>query len=209
MNRFFVFIGLSLLLGSCHEHHALPIMGNRSAIEKVVDGKTVIDTLYATVPNFAFVNQDGDSVTQENVKGKIYIADFFFTSCPTICPVMKKQLIRVYDKFKTDPNFLILSHTIDPEYDTLALLKDYCSRLGSDGKHWMFLRGNREATYDLAEKGYYSTALPDSTAPGGFVHSGGFILVDSKGRVRGIYDGTEEKAVDHLMEDILILKEEK
>jgi protein SCO1/2 len=175
----------------------------------MVDGIMVVDTEYATVPNFSFLNQDSQLVTQETVKGKLYIADFFFVTCPTICPIMKKQMIRVFEKYKGDPNLLLLSHTIDPAHDTIALLKDYSTRLGSDGKQWMFLTGQREAIYEMAEKGYYATAMPDSTEPGGYIHSGGFILVDSERRVRGIYNGTDEDDVNHLMEDIDLLKKEK
>jgi protein SCO1/2 len=202
-------IGFLILFSACHEAHQLPILGNRTPIQRMVDGKMVVDTEYATVPDFFFLNQDSIVVTQEKVKGKIYIADFFFVTCPTICPIMKKQMIRVFEKYKGDSNILLLSHTIDPEHDTIALLKDYSTRLGSDGKQWMFLTGNREAIYDMAEKGYYATAMPDSTEPGGYVHSGGFILVDGLRRVRGIYNGTDEADVTHLMDDIDMLKKEK
>jgi protein SCO1 len=209
MQKVLGFIGFSLMFVACSHDHSLPILGNRTPIEKMVDGKMVVDTEYATVPDFFFLNQDSIAVTQETVKGKIYIADFFFVTCPTICPIMKKQMIRVFEKYKGDTNMLLLSHTIDPEHDTIALLKDYSTRLGSDGKQWMFLTGNREAIYDMAEKGYYATAMPDSTEPGGYVHSGGFILVDGLRRVRGIYNGTDEAEVTHLMDDIDVLKKEK
>jgi protein SCO1 len=202
---FLSFIGL---LNSCSNEHNLPIYGNRETKEIIVDGKTVMDTIYASVPDFSFVNQDSVVVNQETVKGKIYIADFFFASCPTICPIMKKQMIRVFEKYKGNPKVLLLSHTIDPEHDTIALLKDYATRLGSDGKQWMFLTGDREAIYDMAAQGYYATAMPDSTEPGGYVHSGGFILVDTQRRVRGIYNGTSEDEVTHLMKDMDILLKE-
>jgi protein SCO1/2 len=209
MQKVLGFIGFSLMFVACSHDHSLPILGNRKPIERMVDGKMVVDTEYATVPDFFFLNQDSVAVTQQKVKGKIYIADFFFVTCPTICPIMKKQMIRVFEKYKGDTNILLLSHTIDPEHDTIALLKDYSTRLGSDGKQWMFLTGNREAIYDMAEKGYYATAMPDSTEPGGYVHSGGFILVDGLRRVRGIYNGTDEAEVTHLMDDIDMLKKEK
>lgn len=204
------FLAFVLLLGceNNHSHQSLPILGNRTLVEKQVDGKTITDTLYATVPPFFLLDQNGDSVTNQLVSNKMYVADFFFTTCPTICPVMKKQLLRVYEKYKGDPGLMILSHTIDPDHDTLAVLKDYGERLGSDGKQWRFLWGDREQIYELAEQGYYATAMPDSTEPGGFVHSGGLILVDGKGRVRGVYNGTDEKEVDHLLLDIDLLKRE-
>ncbi len=204
-----IFFCLLILLAACSsETKQLPILGERSTQMVEKDGKTIVDTVYATVPYFSFINQDGDSLTQQQVNGKIYVADFFFISCPTICPVMKREMIRVFDAYKGDPDLMILSHTIDPQHDTLALLKQYATDLGSDGKQWQFLTGNRELIYEMAEKGYYATAMPDSTAPGGFVHSGGFILVDKLARVRGIYDGTDPKKVDELIKDIAILKQE-
>ncbi len=199
------------LIGSCNfsTQNKLPILGNRVAEEKMIDGKLVVDTIYQTIPAFSLLNQDSVVVNNETVKGKIYVADFFFTSCPTICPVMKKEMIRVHEKFKGNNQVVILSHTIDPDFDTLAVLRDYANRLGADGKQWMFLWGERKQVYELAEKGYYASAAVDSTEPGGFIHSGGFILVDKQQRVRGIYDGTSTADVDKLMGDMeVLLKEE-
>jgi len=200
---------LLIFILSCNQKRVLPIMGERTPITRTENGKTVIDTQYATVPPFVLLNQEGDTVSEALVKGKIYVADFFFTSCPTICPIMKKEMLRVYEKVKGNDNFMLLSHTIDPDFDSIPLLKEYAKRLGSDGKQWQFLTGQREAIYELAEKGYYATAMPDSTEPGGYVHSGGFILVDKQSRVRGVYNGTDAKEVDLLIEDLFILSEEK
>jgi protein SCO1/2 len=205
-----VFIVTSCTLAACNSstQNTLPILGNRVAEEKMIDGTLVVDTIYQTVPEFSLLNQDSVVVNNETVKGKIYVADFFFTSCPTICPVMKKEMIRVYEKFKGNNQVLMLSHTIDPDYDTIQLLRDYANRLGSDGKQWMFLWGERKPLYELAEKGYYASAVVDSTEPGGFIHSGGFILVDKQQRVRGIYDGTSANDVDKLMVDMDVLLKE-
>ncbi|MFY8190642.1 MAG: SCO family protein [Bacteroidia bacterium] len=200
---------LLIFILSCNQKRVLPIMGERTPITRTENGNTVIDTQYATVPPFVLLNQEGDTVSEALVKDKIYVADFFFTSCPTICPIMKKEMLRVYEKVKGNDNFMLLSHTIDPDFDSIPLLKEYAKRLGSDGKQWQFLTGQREAIYELAEKGYYATAMPDSTEPGGYVHSGGFILVDKQSRVRGVYNGTDAKEVDLLIEDLFILSEEK
>jgi protein SCO1/2 len=207
--RFIYFLIGFLILNACSsEVKKLPILGEREAISKIVDGKEVIDTLYATVPPFSFINQEGDTVTQALVQHKIYVADFFFVSCPTICPIMKREMLRVYQAYKGDTALYLLSHTIDPQHDTIALLKQFATDLGVVGKQWQFLTGQREKIYEMAEKGYYATALPDSTEPGGFVHSGGFILVDRQGRVRGIYDGIDAQKVDELIADIALLKKE-
>jgi protein SCO1/2 len=122
---------------------------------------------------------------------------------------MKKNLLKVYETFKDNPEIMLLSHTIDPEHDSVSVLKDFANRLGADSKQWLFLTGNREKIYELAEHGYYATALADSTEPGGYVHSGGLILVDKKRRVRGIYDGTVESATSQLILDITTLMHEK
>jgi protein SCO1/2 len=204
---FAFFIGI-VYFSSCSHDHPLPILGNRYAVTKEVNGQLITDSVYQQIPSFSLINQDSQIITNQSVLGKIYVADFFFTSCPTICPVMKKEMIKVYKKYKGNPQVMMLSHTIDPEFDTIALLKDFATRLGADGKQWMFLTGNKDSIYNLAEQGYYATAMPDSTEPGGYVHSGGFILIDKQQRVRGIYDGTNSESVDELLKDMDILLKE-
>ncbi len=194
----------ALLMGlaGCSQTDRLPILGEREAITKQVDGKTVTDSVYHTIPDFKFVSQDGDTVTAATVKDKIYVADFFFTSCPTICPKMKTQLKRVYDRFKANTNVLLLSHTIDPAHDSVPVLKEFAQELGVTSKNWLFVTGDREKIYDIGQNSYMVTAQEDATAPGGVVHSGAFILVDKDRHIRGIYDGTTEAGVDKLMADM-------
>jgi protein SCO1/2 len=201
-------LSLFFLLMACGENK-LPIYGDRNVEMKTIDGKQVADTIYQTVPDFEFTNQDGNLINQDIVKDKIYVADFFFVTCPTICPRMKKNLLKVYETFKDNPEIMFMSHTIDPEHDSVSVLHDFASRLGADSKQWQFLTGNREKIYELAEHGYYATAIADSLEPGGYVHSGGLILVDKKRRVRGVYDGTVESATSQLILDITTLLHEK
>ena len=147
-------------------------------------------------------------VSNEAVEGKVYVADFFFTSCPTICPIMKKEMLRVYGKFHNVPDFKILSHTIDPAYDTVALLKDYAMRLGvEDDATWHFLTGDREKIFEIGQTSYLTTAMEDKNEPGGLLHSGAFVLVDREGHIRGVYDGTQETQVNRLIADIPLLLE--
>lgn len=186
----------------------LPILGEREAVAREVDGKTVVDTVYHTIPDFAFTNQDSQRVTQETVAGKIYVADFFFTTCPTICPKMKSQMLRVYEKYKDEPNLVLLSHTIDPQHDTVAVLKDYAERLNVQTDKWHFVTGDKDSIYDVALK-YMVTAMEDEQEAGGFVHSGAFVLVDENRRIRGVYDGTDPAQVDRLINDIPVLLNEK
>lgn len=186
----------------------LPIYGERDAVTKTVDGKEVVDTVYNTIPPFSFVNQEGDTVSEKMVEGKIYVTDFFFTTCPTICPVMKRQMIKVYNDIKGKPDVMILSHSIDPEHDTPQVLKKYAQDLGIAGQQWQFLTGNKEKIYEIGQKSYLSTAKEDKSAEGGYIHSGAFILVDKEKRVRGMYDGTTEEGTQKLIADIKTLQEE-
>lgn len=186
----------------------LPILGRQEIVERIEDGKVFYDTVAHTIDNFAFVNQDSSLVTNETFKDKVYVADFFFTTCPTICPKMKKEMLRVYDKYKDNPNVAILSHTIDPTYDTVGLLKNYAERLGVSSDTWHFVTGDKDEIYEIGESSYMVTAGEDANEPGGFIHSGAFLLVDKQRRVRGVYDGTVSDQVDILMKDIdRLLKE--
>jgi protein SCO1/2 len=174
----------------------LPILG-----ERYVDDNQ--DTVYHSIADFAFVNQVGDTIRKEDMAGKIYVADFFFTTCPTICPVMKKEMLRVFEQFKGEPNFRILSHTIDPTHDTQAMLKDYAEKLGvPNAATWNFLTGDQEKIFEIGQTSYLTTTMADDMEPGGFLHSGAFLLVDQQGRIRGVYDGTKTEQVDRLLADI-------
>lgn len=206
--KIITFVLLTGVLIACGKKK-LPILGERAVDVKIVNGKEVIDTIYQTVPDFSLTNQDGKIIDQNITNGKIYVADFFFVTCPTICPRMKKNLLTIYNAYKGNSNILFLSHTIDPEHDSVSVLNDFAERLGADSKQWHFLTGNRDSIYELATHGYYATALPDSTEPGGYVHSGGLILIDKNKRVRGVYDGTSEKETKTLIEDIELLLDEK
>ncbi|GAB3989185.1 hypothetical protein GCM10028807_13540 [Spirosoma daeguense] len=180
----------------------LPILGQREAVTKTVDGKEVTDSVYHTIPDFKFISQYGDTVSANTLANKIYVADFFFTNCPTICPKMKVQLKRVYEKFKGNQNVMLLSHTIDPAHDSVSVLKQFAQDLGVTDHQWLFVTGDREKIYDIGQTSYMVTAQEDASAPGGAVHSGAFILVDKDRHIRGIYDGTTEAGVDKLMNDM-------
>jgi protein SCO1/2 len=199
------FLVLSLLLIGCQEKKTLPFLGPKDT--HIVNGK--VDTLYHQIPAFRFLNQDSVWVSEKDMAGKIYIADFFFTSCPTICPKMKTQLLRIYERYAKNDGIRILSHSIDPSFDTPGVLKQYASRLQVKAPRWNMLTGDKAALYTLGEKSYMVTAQEDKNEAGGFVHSGAFILVDKNRHVRGIYDGTQETEVNHLIEDIEILLQEK
>jgi protein SCO1/2 len=185
----------------------LPIYGNREPVTKTVNGKTVTDTLYQTIPDFEFVNQYGKQINRKSLDGSIYVADFFFTSCPSICPIMHRNMLNVYNEFKNNGNVKIISHSIDPGHDSVAVLKKYADNLGISGDNWWLLQGDKEATYKLAES-YLTAVKEDKSAPGGFVHAGYFILIDKQKRIRGTYDGTNADEVTKLIADIKTLQAE-
>ncbi|MHA4742030.1 SCO family protein [Dyadobacter sp. MSC1_007] len=194
------------VLASCGDSEKkLPILGERDWVKKTVDGKEVVDTVYNSIPKFAFISQYGDTVTEKAVENKIYVTDFFFTTCPTICPVMKRQMIKVYNEVKGNPEVMILSHSIDPEHDTPKVLNEYAKDLGISGSQWLFLTGDKERIYEIGQNNYMSTAKEDTTAQGGYIHSGAFILVDKDKHVRGMYDGTTDEGTQKLLRDIKIL----
>lgn len=205
---FVLFVVLGLMTSCDGGSKKLPILGERDWVTKKVDGKEVVDTIYNTIPLFSFTNQYGDTVTEKIVEGKIYVTDFFFTSCPTICPVMKRQMLKVYKEFKDNPDVMILSHTIDPEHDTPKVLNTFAKDLGIEGKQWQFLTGPKEKIYEIGQKSYLSAAQEDKTAEGGFLHSGAFILIDKDKHIRGMYDGTTEEGTQKLMQGIKSLLEE-
>ncbi len=193
-----------LFLAACTQERTLPILGEKQTKTTMRDGKEVTDTIYFQIPDFRLIDQDSQVVTPENVKDKIYVADFFFTSCPTICPIMKTQMLRIHEHFKGNPSVKLLSHTIDPRHDIVGVLKDYATRLEVDTKQWSFLTGDRNVLL-LAQKGYLVSALEDKNEAGGFVHSGAFVLIDKHRHIRGYYDGTKPEKVDLLIKDMELL----
>jgi len=191
---------ISISLG-CYQNHPLPYIGP----EKIVNS----DTLKHTIPSFRLINQNEDIVTNNNLLGNVYVADFFFTSCPSICPKVKIEMLRIYDEFLEEPDFKMVSHTMDPKRDTSQKLKTYAKNLDVDTNKWMFLTGNQDDLMDLSNEGYFVSAEEDEAAPGGFNHSGRIMLIDKKGHIRGYCLGTEPKETPILIKKIKQLLKEK
>ena len=174
-----------------------------------------------SVRPFTFVNQEGDTITEKDVKGKILVVEYFFATCKSICPKMNENMAKVYQAFRTNDNVLILSHTVDPKNDTVAALKAYSQRFDADPKRWMFLTGDKATLYNQARLSYKITAVEKTTEniDEDFIHEKYFVLVDREGRLRAhkegdegqvsLYDGTDEKSVAQLIKDINILESEK
>jgi len=140
------------------------------------------------VPQFSFMNQDSVLISNEDYLGKVYVVEFFFTTCPTICPIMTKNLVALQDTFKNDDAFGIASFTINPRYDTPTILKKYAAKYGVNDTDWHLMTGEQSKIYDLANKGFYIVANEEEDAPGGFEHSGAFALIDKEGFIRSRVD---------------------
>jgi protein SCO1/2 len=206
-------IFLSIFSSGKHKFATRPFYGPKET-KVVVDeyGVETIDTIYHTIPSFAFANQNGEIVTNADYDGKIYVADFFFTRCPTICPKMTANMVRLQWKLKDDAfaDIKFLSHTIDPRHDSVEVLKSYAQDAGADENRWNFVTGSQEEIYEVGQQGYFLSAMEDSLAPGGYLHSGLFVLIDRERHIRGIYDGTTSDEVDKLFDDVkMLFKEEK
>lgn len=200
-------VAVALLLNACKFNdnvQTLPISGNRDVVTKTVNGKEVTDTVYQTIPEFKTINQYGDSITNKNLDGKIYVADFFFTTCPSICPIMHRNMLSVYEAFKDAGDFQIISYSIDPKHDTVTILKKYADNLGISGNKWLLLNGKKEDIYTLSKSYLVSTPVEDTKEK--YIHDGYFILVDKQKRIRGQYDGTVPEQVEKLIADVKILR---
>ena len=208
MRNLILFISI-VLFSSCGNNkpdktitNKLPIYGERYYDDELKD------TVFHVIPDFSLTNQNNQEISNKNIKGKIVVADFFFTSCTTICPKMTSQLKRVAKQIEKFNDVIILSHTVDPETDNVSTLKNYADINGIDTKKWWFLTGDEDFIHEHGGQGYLLNVMRDSTAQGGFLHSEKFILLDKKSRIRGIYDGTDTKQVDQLISDITLLKKE-
>ena len=201
---------LSTLVFSCTSNNRkLPIYGEKEPVHKKVNGKEVVDTLYETIPDFSFLNQDSTYITNSFFDEHIYVADFFFTNCPSICPIMHRNLLKVYQRYRDNKHIFFLSHSVDPAHDRPSVLKSYARRLGVSDNRWQFVTGPKDKIYTIAEKSYVSAAQEAADAPGGFVHSGYLLLIDRQRRIRGVYEGTDSLAVMRLAEEIETLLREK
>ena len=163
---------------------------------------------YHKIADFKLVNQNGDTITNANYEDKIYVADFFFTTCMTICPIMTDHMVKIQEKIKNDPDVFLLSHTVMPRIDTVAQLKRYAEEKGVIDSKWNLVTGNKKQIYDLARKSYLAAKSEGDGGKYDMVHTENFVLVDKDRQIRGFYDGTNAEAIEELMEDLKILKRE-
>jgi protein SCO1 len=187
---------ISLFFLSCKEESKLPVWGQKEFIEGIDT-----DTIYHTLSYWNFTNQDGELISKGDYEGKVYVANFFFTRCPGICPVLTKNLRQVQAETK-GLNVSFLSHTVDPKNDTVGRLKWYCEDKQLDNSNWDFVTGEQKAIYEMGVLSYLVPNSENALAPGGFLHSDKFILIDTKSRIRGMYSGTDSTEVNKLIIDI-------
>lgn len=192
---------ICLFFTACQSNKKLPILGEPS----VQNGELV----YPTVSDFHVINQDSADISLKDFKGKIYLADFIFLSCPTICPKMTQTMSSVYQYYQSNSQIAYISYSIDPLHDTIPRLKEYANQLNISNQAWHIVTGNKDSIMYLAEHAYFSTAFADSTSPGGFTHSGGILLVDKNKHIRGVYDGTATVSSQKIIADIKLLLDEQ
>ena len=184
----------------------LPIYQPAEVNEKLVDSSIIHVAKYHKISDFKLTNQNGKEITQANYKDKIYVADFFFTTCQDICPVMTKNMYQLQEELKNDNEILLLSHTVIPEVDTVEQLKEYAIENNVDDSKWNLLTGDKKQIYELARKSYL--AVEDSNFNEfDMIHTENFMLIDKKRQIRGFYDGTNDLEIEKLLEDIEILKQ--
>lgn len=172
----------------------------------LVDSTLVYVKKYHSIADFKLINQNGDTVTQEQYAQKIYIADFFFTTCPTICPVMTANMVDIQKIIQDDDEVMLLSHSVTPEIDSVPQLKKYALEKGVIDAKWNLVTGDKKQIYELARKSYLAVLDDGDGGPYDMIHTENFILVDKERRIRGFYDGTSSDEVAQLLEDLKVLK---
>lgn len=186
----------------------LPIYNPADVNPELVDSTVQYISKYHTISDFSFVNQNGKTITQKDYEGKIYVADFFFTTCGSICPKMTTNLVEVQKAIINNPKVMLLSHTVFPEVDNVSVLKAYAVKNGVDDSKWNLVTGDKKEIYAMARKSYLAVKMGKPSELYDMVHTENFVLVDAKRRVRGFYDGTKEEDVLKLIEDINFLSNE-
>jgi len=208
-----VFFILSVIIIFCiytllKPEERLPIYQPDMVNAELVDSSKQYVRKYHKIADFNLTNQNGETITEEFYKDKIYIADFFFTTCLTICPVMTDHMVEIQEKIKDDKEVFLLSHTVFPVSDSVPVLKEYAEEKGVIDEKWNLVTGDKKEIYDLARKSYLATKSQGDAGPYDMIHTENFILVDKKSQIRGFYDGTDPEAIETLMKDLKILKAE-
>lgn len=203
----FVFILTVAIITSCNKKvkKQLPIYNPTDFVPELVDKSLQNKSEYHTVSNFNLINQNGDTVTQKDYENKIYVTDFFFTRCGTICPIMTENMHKLQEEFINNDTFKLLSLSVTPDIDSVSVLRDYANKKGVIDHKWNVTTGNKRHIYNLARKSYFAVVEKGDGGLQDFIHTPNFILIDKEKQIRGIYDGTNDDHVKQLIEDVKIL----
>ena len=205
---FFSIVMIYLIYSLLTPEKKLPIYNPADVNPKLVDESMIHIRKNHKVADFKLINQNGDTITQEDYKDKIYVADFFFTRCQTICPIMTNNMGKLQEVFKNDNDIKFLSLSVTPEMDSIPILREYADRKGVIDTKWNITTGDKKHIYELARKSYFAVLDEGDGGIQDFIHTENFILVDKKKQIRGFYDGTDSKDIQRLITDIKILKNE-
>ncbi|MCK5401080.1 MAG: SCO family protein [Flavobacteriaceae bacterium] len=197
---------ISIIFSILNPKKTLPIYQPSQVNAEMVDTTIQYQKKYHHIADFSLTNQNGKTITQDDYKDKIYVADFFFTTCQTICPIMTKNMYEVQKKIIADDEIMLLSHTVTPLIDTVAQLKRYAKQKGVNASKWNLVTGDKKQIYELARKSYLAVKDNGDGGPFDMIHTENFMLIDKERQIRGFYDGTDLKEIERLLEDIKILK---
>lgn len=210
-----IFVGVMLVLSIIimtsiyHLHQPeerLPVYQPNMIDPELVDSTVVEVRKYHTIGDFQLINQNGDTITAADYEDKIYIADFFFTTCQDICPIMTDHMLQLQEALKDNDDVLLLSHTVIPAVDDVPRLKEYAIEKGVNDQKWNLVTGDKQHIYDLARKHYLAAKSQGDGGPFDMIHTENFVLVDKKKRIRGFYDGTDPDSIEDLLHDLEVLQ---
>ncbi len=201
-------VGIAIAYKMIKADRSLPIYSPLMINPELVDESVQNVKKNHRIADFELIDQDSALFSQADLEGKYYVTDFFFTTCPTICPDMSSQMMRVQEAYADAEDFMIVSHSVTPKIDSPSVLKEYAARYEAIPEKWIFLTGDKKVIYDLARKSYFAATTEGDGGIDDFIHTENFVLVDKEKRIRGFYDGTDPASVDQLIEDIEILQQE-
>lgn len=199
---------MSIIYNIYNVYKPLPIYQPAMVNTEMVDSTIQYKKKYHKIADFSLINQNGETITQDSYKDKIYVADFFFTTCQTICPIMTDHMVLIQKEITNDEDIMLLSHTVTPEIDSVAQLKKYALKKGVVDTKWNLVTGDKKQIYSLARKSYLAVKTDGTGDEFDMIHTENFMLIDKKRQIRGFYDGTNSDDISRLLEDIEILKEE-
>jgi protein SCO1/2 len=199
---------LSIIYNKLNVYQPLPVYQPAMVSTELVDSTIQYQKKYHKIADFSLINQNGKIITQADYKDKIYVADFFFTTCQTICPIMTTNMATIQKEIINDNDVMLLSHSVTPQIDDVAQLKKYAIEKGVEDKKWNLVTGDKKQIYELARKSYLAVKTVGNGDEYDMIHTENFMLIDKKRQIRGFYDGTSKEDIERLLEDIKILKNE-